>query len=80
MFDELTLSRGISSARISRYFEQQGKRWQLKNEIRQRVMFREFNLLRSYASLLLLFHFFYLKATKLAAGRNIFPSLLVLNS
>lgn len=51
LFDKMTLDRGLSAARLSSYFEPQSSMWQLKNEIRDRVIFREFNLLGSYASL-----------------------------
>lgn len=51
VFDQMTLSRGISPDRINRYFKPHGKMWQLKDEIRQRVLFREFNLLGSYNTL-----------------------------
>lgn len=51
VFDKMTLDRGISAARLSSYFEPDGTMWRLKSEIRERVNFREYNLLSSYASL-----------------------------
>ncbi len=51
IFDQMTLNRGMSPSRVNSYFEAHGKMWKLKNEIKQRITFREFNLLGSYATL-----------------------------
>ncbi len=51
VFDQMTLDRGMSQTRINRYFEPHGKMWKMKNEIKQRITFREFNLLGDYATL-----------------------------
>lgn len=51
IFDQMTLDRGMSSRRLNHFFEPHEKMWRLKDEIRERVNFREFNLLGNYASL-----------------------------
>ena len=51
LFHQMSLDRGMSSARINRYFESRGSMWALKNEIKNRIDFREFNLLGSYVTL-----------------------------
>lgn len=51
-YDALSMGRGLSPERKQRYFEElEGKRWRLKMPIRQRVEFRQLNLLESYALL-----------------------------
>ncbi len=50
-YDSLALARGLSEERKLQYFSQMGNLWQVNSKIRQRVKFREINLLRSYTSL-----------------------------
>ena len=50
-YDSLAIGRGLSEARRNRFFTEQGNRWQVKPEVRERASFREFNLLDSYALL-----------------------------
>ncbi|MCF6324245.1 MAG: protein-glutamate O-methyltransferase CheR [Gammaproteobacteria bacterium] len=51
VFQKMSLDRGMSLARINHHFELVGQSWKIKNVIKQRITFREFNLLTSYASL-----------------------------
>ncbi|HEY3698074.1 MAG TPA: protein-glutamate O-methyltransferase CheR [Spongiibacteraceae bacterium] len=51
-YDQLSLSRGLSSERLKRYFDPvNADRWRLKKEIAQRVRFQSLNLLDSYLTL-----------------------------
>lgn len=50
-YEELTLSRGLSEERRNRYFRRKGTGWELKDEVKSRVSFREFNLMQSYTLL-----------------------------
>ncbi len=50
-FDQMTLDRGMSSERIKNHFEPYENMWKLKDSIKRRIEFREFNLLGSYAAL-----------------------------
>lgn len=51
-YDSLAIGRGLSPERLQRFFDSQpGSRWAVKAPIRQRVEFRPFNLLDSYAVL-----------------------------
>lgn len=51
-YDSLALGRGLSPDRLQRYFDpKEGGRWAIKTPIKNRVEFRAFNLLDSYASL-----------------------------
>ncbi|WP_163834425.1 CheR family methyltransferase [Spartinivicinus ruber] len=51
-YDSLALGRGLSEERLKRYFnELQGKRWEVKPEVKKRIEFKELNLQESYASL-----------------------------
>jgi len=51
-YDSLAIARGLSAERLQRYFDPKGPgRWAIKPAIRNRVEFRSFNLLDSYASL-----------------------------
>lgn len=52
-YDALAIARGLSQERLQRYFEKMAVsgRWKVKDEIRQRVEFRQLNLLDSYATL-----------------------------
>ena len=51
IYDDLALSRGLSPERKVRYFEPKDNVWQVKDAIRQRVSFRELNLMHSFGSL-----------------------------
>ncbi len=51
LFHQIALDRGISAARLNRYFESDGDLWAIKHEIKSRIDFREFNLLGSYGPL-----------------------------
>jgi len=51
VFDQMTLDRGMSPARINSYFERHENMWKLKDDIKRRIEFREFNLLGSYTVL-----------------------------
>lgn len=51
-YDALSMGRGLSTERQQRYFEQlEASRWRIKLPVRQRVEFRQLNLLDSYALL-----------------------------
>ncbi|QQZ34910.1 protein-glutamate O-methyltransferase CheR [Pseudomonas sp. SK2] len=51
-YDSLAIARGLSQERLQRYFDTKGPgRWAVKPAIRNRVEFRSFNLLDSYAAL-----------------------------
>ncbi len=50
-YDKMSLARGLSPERVQRWFLPKGDTWEVKPEIRNRVSFRELNLLESYASL-----------------------------
>ena len=51
-YDQLSLSRGLSSERLKRYFDPvSSDRWRVKREIAQRVRFQSLNLLDSYLTL-----------------------------
>ncbi len=50
-YDKMSLARGLTPERIQRWFIPKGERWEVKPEIRNRVSFRELNLLESYASM-----------------------------
>jgi chemotaxis protein methyltransferase CheR len=50
-YDKMSLARGLTPERIQRWFSPKGDRWEVKPEIRNRVSFRELNLLASYASM-----------------------------
>ena len=51
VFHQSLLDRGMSAARIADYFEEQECAWKIKDEIKQRITFREFNLLDSFSVL-----------------------------
>lgn len=51
LYDELALSRGLSSERKARFFTNEGKLWRVKKEVSAPIRFVEFNLMKSYASL-----------------------------
>ena len=50
-YDALSLARGLSEERKLQYFSPIGDQWQVNANIRQRINFREVNLLQNYASL-----------------------------
>lgn len=50
-YEEVALSRGLSEERRNRYFRRKGKAWELIDDVKKRVSFREFNLMQSYALL-----------------------------
>ena len=51
-YDALSMGRGLSMERQQRYFEKlDGGRWRIKLPVRQRIEFRQLNLLDSYALL-----------------------------
>ncbi len=51
VYEEHALIRGISSARRQQFFKPFEGRWQIVDEVKQRVQFREQNLLQSYTGL-----------------------------
>lgn len=51
VYEEHALIRGISPARRQQFFKQLEGRWHIIDELKQRVQFREQNLLQSYTSL-----------------------------
>lgn len=50
-YDKMALARGLSQERVQRYFTGVGDRWEVRPEIRNRVSFRELNLLQSFAAM-----------------------------
>ncbi|MFA5628052.1 MAG: protein-glutamate O-methyltransferase CheR [Thiohalomonadaceae bacterium] len=50
-YDKMSITRGIGEDRVKRFFIQKGDTWEVKPEIRNRVSFRELNLMQSYAAL-----------------------------
>lgn len=50
-YDKMSIVRGMSDERVKRFFTQKGDRWEVKQEIRSRVSFREMNLMQNYAPL-----------------------------
>lgn len=53
VFDSLAISRGLTPERRDRFFlpAKDGKSWEVRPEIKQRVRFRDLNLMNSYGSL-----------------------------
>jgi chemotaxis protein methyltransferase CheR len=52
IYDQLSLGRGLTQERLQRFFERRtDNRWQVKQEVRQRVRFQQLNLLDSYSAL-----------------------------
>ncbi len=51
IYDEAALMRGMSPDRKKRYFEKQDENWKISHLIHSKVIFRELNLLQSYALL-----------------------------
>lgn len=52
-YDALAIARGLSPERLQRYFDKVGTggRWKIKDFIKQKVEFRQINLLESYSAL-----------------------------
>lgn len=50
-YDDIALSRGLEPARRQKFFIETDAQWQIKDTVRQRVRFYEFNLLDGYGSL-----------------------------
>ncbi|NOX76233.1 MAG: protein-glutamate O-methyltransferase CheR [Gammaproteobacteria bacterium] len=50
-YEGVAVSRGLSPERRSRFFKQKGESWEIVDEIKKRVSFRELNLMKSYAAL-----------------------------
>lgn len=51
IYDDLTLSRGLSPERRQRFFVPEGKYWRIKEECRNLVRFQELNLMKNFAPL-----------------------------
>jgi len=51
VFHQSSLDRGMSQRRVAQYFDEKGALWKIKDEIKQRIAFREFNLLGSFSAL-----------------------------
>lgn len=50
-YDSLAVIRGLSEERKKRFFTQKVDRWEVRPEIKARIMFRELNLMQSYTLL-----------------------------
>jgi chemotaxis protein methyltransferase CheR len=50
-YSQFEVQRGLAKEQIQRYFRPTGDMWQLRDEIRSRVQFRQFNLLSPYDGL-----------------------------
>ncbi|MBK1673455.1 chemotaxis protein [Ectothiorhodospira shaposhnikovii] len=50
-YDSLAVARGLSLERRSRFFVQNGERWNIRPDVKARASFREFNLMDSYTLL-----------------------------
>lgn len=50
IYSQLEVGRGLPPAYLARFFTKAGNEWQLKEEIRRMVEFRELNLLESYGA------------------------------
>lgn len=46
LYDTMALARGLSEERKKRFFDNKGKGWQVKPEIRKRITFSEMNLMK----------------------------------
>lgn len=51
LYSQFEVQRGLPAAKLIKYFEKSGAAWQIKPEIRQRVDFREHNLVHGAAGL-----------------------------
>jgi chemotaxis protein methyltransferase CheR len=61
-YTQLEVNRGLPAPLLVKYFQQHGTQWQLKEEIRKRVEFRELNLCQSWP---------YLPRMDLVLNRNV---------
>lgn len=50
LYSQLEVSRGLPPAFLARYFSKAGNEWQIKDEVKRMVEFRELNLLESYGA------------------------------
>ena len=50
-YEGVSVTRGLSAERRKRFFKESGTCWEVVNEIRSRVSFREMNLMQSYSFL-----------------------------
>jgi chemotaxis protein methyltransferase CheR len=52
VYDQLSLGRGLTQERLQRFFDRkEDNRWQVKQDVRQRIRFQQLNLLDSYSGL-----------------------------
>lgn len=51
IYSQFEVQRGLTAEQIQRFFRPTGHVWQLKDEVRSRVKFKHFNLLKSYGAL-----------------------------
>jgi chemotaxis protein methyltransferase CheR len=50
-FSQLEVNRGLPASLLVKYFSRQGEEWEIKEELRRRVEFRELNLIANWGSL-----------------------------
>jgi len=50
-YSQFEVSRGLPTALLTKYYHQQGAKWQIKEEIRRMVEFRQINLIETWPSL-----------------------------
>lgn len=50
LYSQLEVSRGLPAPFLARYFTKAGNEWQIKDEVKRMVEFRELNLLESYGA------------------------------
>lgn len=51
VYEDVALGRGLSDSRRQQFFRRDGERWQVIDELRNRVSFREQNLLQGFSTL-----------------------------
>ena len=51
IYEGVAATRGLSPERKKRFFRQVGESWQIVEDVRNRISFREMNLMQSYAAL-----------------------------
>ena len=51
IYEGVAAARGLTPERKKRFFRQVGENWQINEEIRSRITFREMNLMQSYAGM-----------------------------
>lgn len=51
IYDSVSLARGLSLPRQRQFFHAKGDKWEINNEIKGRVTFKEWNLMKPYAAL-----------------------------